>query len=167
MYCMNCGKQINEKSIFCKYCGRKIQSNKEEFGKQYNASQEIISANSDKRLLNYFIDLIMAWVFTFVLIVLLVFFGLYSSAEESGSGIWYYVGIFLYFFGTEVMWGKTAGKLITKTKVVNKEGKKPSWQTIFARTLCRLIPFDGFSFLGKNPRGWHDSISHTYVVDDK
>lgn len=46
-----------------------------------------------------------------------------------------------------------------------KNGEKPSFSVIFKRTLCRLIPFDGFSFLGS--RGWHDSISDTYVVEKK
>ena len=45
-----------------------------------------------------------------------------------------------------------------------EDGTKPDAQTIIKRTLCRLIPFDGLSFFGTPSRGWHDSMSDTYVV---
>jgi hypothetical protein len=48
--------------------------------------------------------------------------------------------------------------------VVDENGNKPEYQTIMIRSLCRLIPFDALSFLGATSRGWHDSISRTYVV---
>ena len=62
---------------------------------------------------------------------------------------------------------KTIGKLITNTKVVLENGEKPSVNVIIIRSLCRLIPFDAFSFLGDVPKGWHDTMSKTYVVDTK
>ena len=48
--------------------------------------------------------------------------------------------------------------------VVNVHGAKPSVNAIIKRTLCRFIPFEPFTFLGLNSRGWHDSFSKTYVV---
>ena len=60
---------------------------------------------------------------------------------------------------------RTIGKLITRTKVVMENGEKPSSEAIIIRSLCRMIPFDAFSFLGDPSRGWHDTISKTYVVD--
>jgi hypothetical protein len=35
---------------------------------------------------------------------------------------------------------------------------------IFIRTLSRFIIFEGLSYLGSVSRGWHDSLSGTYVV---
>jgi len=64
----------------------------------------------------------------------------------------------------ESLFGKSIGKFLTGTTVVNKKGVKPGFGVIFIRTLSRLIPFDVFSFLGKSGRIWHDSISNTYVV---
>jgi uncharacterized RDD family membrane protein YckC len=58
--------------------------------------------------------------------------------------------------------GANAGKLLSGTVVVNEAGGKPTIGQVFARTLCRFIPFEAFSFLGK--RGWHDSIPKTHVV---
>ncbi|MBL4752041.1 MAG: RDD family protein [Flavobacteriales bacterium] len=59
--------------------------------------------------------------------------------------------------------GKTPGKYITLTKVVDSEGNWPRIGKLFLRNLCRLIPFDAVSYL-ISKRGWHDKISGTYVV---
>lgn len=77
--------------------------------------------------------------------------------------------IFIVFYMiTEILLkGKTIGKYITKTKVVMEDGSNPKPSDIVLRSLCRLIPFDAFSFLGSEGRGWHDSVSNTYVVDEK
>ncbi|MFT5848845.1 RDD family protein [Psychroserpens sp.] len=61
--------------------------------------------------------------------------------------------------------GRTLGKYITKTKVVLYDGSEPTFNEILVRSLCRLIPFEQFSFFGEDGKGWHDSISKTYVVD--
>ncbi|MEO8671097.1 MAG: RDD family protein [Tahibacter sp.] len=67
-----------------------------------------------------------------------------------------------YYTFFEGIWGRTPGKFILGTKVVDKAGNKPPLGQIVKRTLCRLIPFEAFSFLGDT--GWHDSISDTRVV---
>jgi uncharacterized RDD family membrane protein YckC len=77
-------------------------------------------------------------------------------------------GLFLYllfYAGSEYFFSKTPGKFITKTRVVTAEGLKPSLIDLIGRTICRLIPFNEFSFLGDS-RGWHDSWSGTYVIKD-
>ena len=62
---------------------------------------------------------------------------------------------------------RTIGKLVTQTKVVLENGEKPAPETIILRSLCRFIPFNAISFLGNIPRGWHVTISKTFVVDLK
>jgi uncharacterized RDD family membrane protein YckC len=49
--------------------------------------------------------------------------------------------------------------------VVLHDGSKPEFTDILKRTLSRILPFEQFSFIGKESTGWHDSISKTYVVD--
>ena len=72
----------------------------------------------------------------------------------------------LYYISFEALTkGRTLGKYITKTKVVLYDGSEPTFNEILVRSLCRLIPFEQFSFLGENGKGWHDSISKTYVID--
>lgn len=71
---------------------------------------------------------------------------------------------FLYFFILESTTGQTVGKMITKTKVIHENGGIPTNKDIALRSVCRLIPFEAFSFLGSKDTGWHDRISKTYVV---
>lgn len=83
---------------------------------------------------------------------------------------------FLYYFLTESLFeGRTLGKWLLGMRVVDLAGNRPSTGRIAIRSLCRLIPFDAFSFLGNdgwtsdhNVLGnWHDAISRTYTVDEK
>lgn len=69
-----------------------------------------------------------------------------------------------YYVLTESLFGRTAGKLITGTRVVAIGGARaPVWRIVL-RTLARLIPFDALSFLVPGTRGWHDALSGTEVV---
>jgi len=79
-----------------------------------------------------------------------------------GLPIW-----FAYYFFSEAATSRTLGKLITGTKVVDENGGLPTIGQVFGRTLCRLIPFEVFSFFGSSARGWHDSIPKTYVVKSR
>jgi uncharacterized RDD family membrane protein YckC len=75
--------------------------------------------------------------------------------------------LFLYYFLTEVYFSRTLAKLVTRTVVVTSDGSKPTIKMIFIRTLSRFIIFEGLSYLGSVSRGWHDSLSGTYVVKKK
>jgi uncharacterized RDD family membrane protein YckC len=69
----------------------------------------------------------------------------------------------------EGIFGRTLGKLITGTIVVDsKTLKKASFRKILGRTFSRLIPFESLSFLfSVYPKGWHDSIPNTMVINMK
>lgn len=89
-------------------------------------------------------------------------FGVWLTSEPASLNL---ISIFLYlfyYFAFEAFTGRTLAKFITGTIVVDEFGEKPSAKTALIRTVCRLIPFEYFSFFGD--RGWHDSISNTYVV---
>jgi len=72
---------------------------------------------------------------------------------------------FLYFSLEYFTKGRSLGKYITKTKVVLEDGSAPDSTDYLKRSFSRIIPFEAFSFLGSEGRGWHDTISKTYVVD--
>jgi uncharacterized RDD family membrane protein YckC len=132
-------------------------------------------ASSGARFLNYIIDVISFVVLFFLIIMFLgVLIGLFELTglgawlDNLGDLGWNIIGIIIlmsYYLLTEGLLGRSLGKLITGTVVVDENGEKPDFGTILKRSLCRLIPFDAFSFLGS--RGWHDSMSDTYVVDKK
>ena len=63
--------------------------------------------------------------------------------------------------------GKTIGKYITRTRAVNAGGSRMPPRTALLRSLCRFIPFDAFSALGKPSFPWHDRLSKTLVVDER
>ena len=122
-----------------------------------------VKATRGQRFVNVFLDTVLlyfpmkAWAFIAlnyeinIKLVLLVNFVMF-------------LGYYTFF---EWGYGKTFGKLITKTKVINEGGSRPNFSTTIKRTLCRCIPFENVSFLRKNIRGWHDSFSKTYVVKNK
>ena len=85
--------------------------------------------------------------------------------------IYLYIIVFAIYFGYyiffEYKFGKTIGKMATNTKVVRKDGTKPTLTNIIGRTFARFIPFESLSLLFSHlPVGWHDSLSGTMVVDD-
>lgn len=75
------------------------------------------------------------------------------------------VFFFIYYPVSEILFGSTPAKFLTESRVINSKAESPNSSTIFLRTLCRNIPFDALSFFAK--RGWHDSLSETYVVKEK
>jgi uncharacterized RDD family membrane protein YckC len=68
---------------------------------------------------------------------------------------------FLYCFLSEAIFRQTIGKMVTRSCVVSN-GVDLSTGRVFLRTLSRLIPFDGISFLFGAK--WHDRASSTAVV---
>lgn len=131
-------------------------------------------ASKEKRFINFIVDTIGYYVFSFIVGLLLGLLELigFSGALEFianlgslGSLVFGVVVMLVYFCSFEVPTQRTLGKFITKTMVVMEDGGKPTFQDILIRSLCRFIPFEAFSFLGSDARGWHDSMSNTYVVD--
>lgn len=68
-----------------------------------------------------------------------------------------------YFF--ELFFQKTPSKFLTRTKVVNKDGRKPSRKQVLLRTFSRFMPLEPVSF-NFDVSWWHDRWSQTMVVDD-
>ena len=138
-------------------------------------------ATTGNRFTNYIVDLI-AIVLSFFGVFLGFIFLYYSFAEDTtvmdnflddmentnpllDRLITALVLALLYFALESITKGRSLGKYITKTKVVLEDGSAPSSSDYLKRSFCRMIPFEAFSFLGSKGRGWHDSISNTYVVD--
>ncbi|TXE16287.1 RDD family protein [Psychroserpens burtonensis] len=97
-------------------------------------------------------------------------YGLYDLVVETEGRLSDYIFgaviLIVYYLIIETLTARSLGKYITNTKVVLYDGSKPTFNEILVRTLCRIIPFEQFSFLGDVGKGWHDSISKTYVVDN-
>lgn len=118
------------------------------------------------RMLNYVIDQIV-----FLLLIVGhqqvgIFIKLENLQDERPQVLLYLLLLnTLYHFFMEIFTGKTIGKMITRTHVVDADGEKASLRAIVIRSLCRNIPFDNLSYLIMS-QGWHDQISGTSVVHD-
>lgn len=140
---------------------------------QFRVTNDML-ATQGQRLANYFIDLLVQSGLTFGLGFVLAAIAMFAGYE--GMTDWlanidriteYLIGVvmlIIYYSFFEILFARSIAKYITKTMVVMADGSKPSAGTIVKRTFCRIIPFNHFSFLGNSGRGWHDSISETYVV---
>ena len=140
---------------------------KVEIEKQKLERVENNSVSSFVRFVNFLIDFIVIFIFYGMIIPNLeTLLNLTSKTEL----IIYRIGTLIlfvafYYIPFEHKYQKTLGKFITKTKVVNLEGEKAELGDIISRTLCRLIPFDRFSFFFTR-NGFHDAISKTIVIKD-
>ncbi len=131
--------------------------------------KQIVDSNvvgSGIRFLNYIIDFLVVYLIIIVIFIILGIF-IISSADDIIASIFTLIitfGAFLsYYAFMEIKFQKTVGKFITKTKVVKINGEKPNTSDIITRSLCRLIPIDGISYLFvKN--GIHDYLSKTKVI---
>jgi uncharacterized RDD family membrane protein YckC len=116
------------------------------------------------RFANYFIDRVIIILLSFLAGVVIALNGYYATISTLESYLLSYTLIIMYFSLMEGLTGRTVGKFVTGTIVVNENGFKPEFSQIIGRTFCRLIPFEAFSFLGESHSGWHDTISKTKVI---
>lgn len=142
--------------------------------KTYYVDEEVF-ASKGKRFSTYLIDFVAVYIISFLIGIIATI--LYIAFKWDTLLIWianmdlfrrllFGALINIFYFGlSETFSGRTLGKLICGTKVIMEDGSRPSTTVIFMRTLCRLIPFEAFTFLGETGRGWHDTLSDTYVVD--
>jgi uncharacterized RDD family membrane protein YckC len=142
---------------------------------KYTVTPDVL-ASKGLRFANFCIDYIVQIIFGIAIGAIIGIvselsesYALYDVVVESESRLSDYIfGAFIlivYYLIIETLTGRSLGKYITKTKVVLYDGSKPTFNEILVRTLCRIIPFEQFSFFGEEGKGWHDSISKTYVVD--
>jgi tetratricopeptide (TPR) repeat protein len=131
--------------------------------KSKSLSDEPMFASRGKRFLNLLIDGV-AFSIMGAIIISLFDSGSQPTDNQRLLFLILNIGYYLLF---EIIWQKTPGKWLTKTRVVMEDETKPDFAHILGRTMCRLIPFEVFSFLGKESVGWHDKISRTRVINAK
>jgi len=136
--------------------------------------QSYVVASKTQRFVNYFLDVIFIIVLSFALgfVLGLLALELHLTGARFLQFLQNPVGRFLtgfvihllYFLVCESLWQRTAGKFVTGTIVVTRNGDRPAFGDIAVRTLSRFCPFEPFSFLTSRSGGWHDWWSGTVVV---
>ena len=129
----------------------------------------IVEASLTKRFANYIIDYFCIALFISMIFDFFEAQG-YRVVEDIYSLRVRLIAILLYaliyFVIESLTGGKSFGKWITKTRVTEFDGSIPDTETFIIRSFSRIIPFEPLSFLF-SPRGWHDRISKTIVLDEK
>lgn len=136
----------------------------------------IIRADTGKRLANYIIDVILFYVVALgagVVIAILSPATIDSLAvDEPGFNLLdRVISLCLYGLFMSVQEaafkGKSLGKLITGTRAVNLDGSPISTKTAFLRGFSRAVPFCVFSAFGTPCNPWQDRWTDTLVMDEK
>ena len=121
------------------------------------------NASRPRRFVNWMVDLTAIAVLTVAFAFAAPMFGVPAVFYAEFAGSAPLAIYFLYYTLGESVSGRTLGKLITGTRVVDYEGRSPRVGRAFFRALCRLIPFNDWSHLLMD-HGWHDELTRTRVV---
>lgn len=113
---------------------------------------------------HYLIDFILLYAINFGISMILAIVSpeTLNTMPTIVSYIISYLILVAYYFILESTIQRTVGKFVTDSVVIDEYGNKPSNAAILGRSFARIIPFEAFSCLGE--RGWHDTLSNTYVV---
>lgn len=119
------------------------------------------------RLVNFVVDYLCFVGLAFIIGVIVAIVGGDAGLEAMKSIPDLVFGVALmsvYYIVLEGAFGRTLGKIVTGTRVVGQDGRKPPLRKIVGRSLLRFVPFEALSFFGPIDRGWHDRLSGTRVI---
>ncbi len=116
------------------------------------------------RVLNFIVDTILI-----AIISMLCYHGWSLYVQFYGYPFfnygWFFFGIiFIYYTFFEFIFNRTPGKWLSYSKVVNKQGMRPSFPQILLRSATRLVLIDMF-FIPFLDKTLHDFFSNTEVVE--
>jgi uncharacterized RDD family membrane protein YckC len=128
----------------------------------------MVIADKGARLGNMIVDTIVYWLLAACVSLLLGMLEPFISYNVSAFLDVFYLWILYvaYYFCFELLLGKTPGKYLTKTTVVDRHGNKPSAGRLLIRSLMRIIFYDWFTYIF-GVTGLHDTVSRTLVVKDE
>lgn len=125
-----------------------------------------------RRIIGGVVDSILMIFFSMIYVVIFGEKMLDGTYHITGfSAILLFVLIYLYFVIMEAKTGRTIGKYVAKTKVVNERGQKISWGQSLVRNFIRVV--DGLFFyvigllailISKKNQRLGDMVSKTYVI---
>lgn len=132
------------------------------------------TVSGGKKFANFFVDYIIIIVINSVVNIPLYFIFIDDNMNFGQiAKVNLFISLFnllcypLYYFFTENILQRSLAKYLTRCRVIDVYCEKPDWKSIMLRSIVRLVPFEMFSCLGDNGRGWHDRWSNTYVVSDE
>ena len=116
------------------------------------------------RVLNFVVDTLLVFALSFAVFKGWEFYAYYWHIVYIPFYYFFWGILFLYYLIFESLFKRSPAKWITLTRVVSKNGGRPSLGQIFIRSLIRLTLVDCFfiPFIGET---LHDYLSRTAVVE--
>ncbi|ULQ51768.1 RDD family protein [Flavihumibacter fluvii] len=122
------------------------------------------SVDKGTRIGNWMVDTIVLVVVTTIITYIIAFYYPQILEEDNNAlGLLISAIVFFYYFIFESVSGKTIGKILSHTIVVDKNGEPPKKVKLLVRSFIRLTPIYGLSLLFGH-QGIHDMLSSTTVV---
>jgi len=116
------------------------------------------------RVLNFLVDTILILALSIAAFKVWEFYAFFWHIRYVPFYYFFFAFIFIYYFFFESIWARTPGKWLSMTKVVKRNGGKPSLLQIFIRSLLRATVVDWISFPFFEET-LHDIFSKTAVVE--
>lgn len=116
------------------------------------------------RVMNFVIDTLLIFGITYGLNAWWSFYALYWHYPYLPFYIQFWMVMFIYYTLFESLFKRSPAKWFTISKVVNKQGGKPSFWQIIVRSLIRLTIIDCF-FIPFLDMPLHDYLSKTAVIE--
>lgn len=116
------------------------------------------------RVMNFLVDNTIIFIISYIVYKIWSFNVFYYKLPY--YPIYYFMALImvLYYLILESINGRTPGKKLTRSMVVNKDGNRPNFLQLVFRSLLRITVIDCF-FIPFLNMPLHDYLSKTYVVD--
>ncbi|MDG1333595.1 MAG: RDD family protein [Crocinitomicaceae bacterium] len=122
-------------------------------------------SNIQDRVRHLFIDGLIVMISSALILALLdILFLEIRDTNRLALSIIVLIVYMIYYSTFEFYVGFTIGKLLNKTRVINIDDSKPTFQQILIRTLTRLIPFGFITILTPYKGALHDLFSKTRTI---
>lgn len=119
------------------------------------------TADKGARIGNFMLDSLVFSV-TFIVGGMILSFLFPAVADSPIFNLLVFISYFCYYTLFEYFLGRTPGKYLSRTEVVDLRGNRPAFKNILLRSFCRFIFIDYLSYIFG--AGFHDVISRTSVV---
>jgi uncharacterized RDD family membrane protein YckC len=115
------------------------------------------------RIMHFFLDTIFICILSFFIYKWYNFYVFYWHYKPFRYGYFFFATTWVYTFLFELVFCQTPAKMITKTKVISTNGKRPNIIQFFIRATFRTILVTMFG-LAWNEKPLHDTFSKTILV---
>ncbi|MDE3234628.1 MAG: RDD family protein [Bacteroidota bacterium] len=116
------------------------------------------------RVLNFLADTFIIFWIAYIIHHIWRWYVFYYSIHMFNFGVFFALALALYYTFCESIWGRTPGKWLSYSKVVDLQNQKPGLAVILFRSLVRLTVIDPF-FIPFLDMPLHDYLSKTRVVE--